>query len=363
MIPVTKPYLPSKEKYQKYLDGIWYRQWLTNNGPLVNEYELKLKEYLKVNHLLYVSNGTIALQIALKVLGIKNEVITTPFSYVATTSSLVWEGCEPIFVDIDPKTFNIDPNSIERAITDRTTAILATHCFGNPCDIESIECIAQKFDLKVIYDASHCFGTQYRGKSILDFGDISTLSLHATKLIHSVEGGALVTRNKKLIDEMSLMRNFGHNGPEVFSGVGINGKNSEFHAAMGLAVLEDADMILLSRKTQYAYYNSILKKLDVQHQEINKESVYNHSYYPVVFESEKAALKAKSELEAHEIYSRRYFFPLLSELDYVNNNETPNAKFISHRILCLPIYVGLSIEEQDMICRLLLKAQNNNSLC
>lgn len=359
MIPVTKPYLPNLEKYQKYLDGIWNRQWLTNNGPLVNEYELKLKEYLKVNNLLYVSNGTIALQIALKVLGIKDEVITTPFSYVATTSSLVWEGCEPVFVDIDPKNFNIDPKSIESAITDKTTAILATHCFGNPCDIESIDSIAKKHNLKVIYDASHCFGTQYRGKSILDFGDISTLSLHATKLIHSVEGGALITRDKDLITKMSLMRNFGHNGPEVFSGVGINAKNSEFHAAMGLAVLEDADSILLSRKTQYLYYNSILKELNVQHQEINEDCLYNYSYYPIVFDSEESALKAKKELEMHEIYSRRYFFPLLSELDYVDNNETPSAKYISHRILCLPIYVGLSIEEQDMIYRLLLKAQNN----
>lgn len=199
MIPVTKPFLPPLEEYYKLVQSIWERQWLTNNGPLVNELELKLKEYLNVPHLIYVTNGTIALQIAIKALGLKGEIITTPFSYVATTSSIVWEGCTPIFVDIDPNTFNIDPTKIEAAITNETSAILATHVYGNPCDIEKIQEIADRYNLKVIYDAAHCFGTKYKGKSIFEFGDVSTTSFHATKLFHSIEGGAIITKDPDLL--------------------------------------------------------------------------------------------------------------------------------------------------------------------
>lgn len=191
-MPVTKPFSPPIAEYQELLSGIWQRNWFTNNGPLVNDLELKLKKHLDLKHLLYVSNGTIALQIALKALGITKKVITTPFSYVATTSSLVWEGCKPIYVDIDPETFNIDPTKIEDAIDSDTEAILATHCFGNPCDIDAIDRIAKKHNLKVIYDAAHCFGTTYKGKSVFTFGDISTTSFHATKLFHTIEGGGSV---------------------------------------------------------------------------------------------------------------------------------------------------------------------------
>src|SRR5690606_27065948 len=241
MIPVTKPFLPKVEEYDKYLASIWERQWLTNNGPLVNEFELKLKEYLDVNHLLYVSNGTIALQIAIKALELSGEIITTPFSFVATTSSIVWEGCKPVFVDIDSETFNIDPRKIESAITPSTSAILATHVYGNPCDIDAIQKIADKYNLKVIYDAAHCFGTKYKGKSVFDYGDISTTSFHATKLFHSIEGGAVFTRCPELLKKMSFIRNFGHNGPSDFKELGLNGKNSEFHAAMGLCNLNYVD--------------------------------------------------------------------------------------------------------------------------
>ena len=237
MIPVTKPFLPPKEEYEDFLRGIWSRNWLTNNGPLVNELELRLKEYLKVKHLLYLSNGTIALQIAIKALGLKGEIITTPFSYVATTSSIVWENCKPVFVDIDPKTLNIDPEKLETAITKKTTAILATHVYGNPCDIEAIQAIADKHHLKVIYDAAHCFGTKYKGKSVFEYGDVSTTSFHSTKIFHTVEGGAVFTKDPSMLKRMAYMRNFGHDGPEKFNGVGINGKNSEFHAAMGLVNL------------------------------------------------------------------------------------------------------------------------------
>jgi dTDP-4-amino-4,6-dideoxygalactose transaminase len=205
MIPVTKPFLPKAKEYDTYLQSIWERQWLTNNGPLVNEFELKLKNYLNVEHLLFVANGTVALQIAIKALELKGEIITTPFSFVATTSSIVWEGCTPVFTDIDPETFNIDPQKIEDAITTKTSAILATHVYGNPCDIDSIQEIANRHGLKVIYDAAHCFGTLYKGKSVFEYGDISTTSFHATKLVHSIEGGAVFTQNSELLKKMAFM--------------------------------------------------------------------------------------------------------------------------------------------------------------
>ncbi|GAE63812.1 putative aminotransferase [Chryseobacterium indologenes NBRC 14944] len=195
MIPVTKPFLPPKEEYNAYLEGIWKRNWLTNMGPLASQLEMELKKYLKVNHLLFVTNGTIAIQMAIKALEITGEIITTPFSFIATTSTIVWEGCTPVFVDIDSKSLCIDPNKIEQAITENTQAILATHVYGNPCDVEAIEIIAKKYNLKVIYDAAHAFGVKLNGKSIFEYGDISTCSLHATKLYHTVEGGLIITKN------------------------------------------------------------------------------------------------------------------------------------------------------------------------
>ncbi len=359
-IYVTVPYLPEFETYSKYLKGIWQRQWLTNNGPLVNELELKLKEYLQVPHLLYLNNGTIALQIAIKALKLKGEIITTPFSYVATTSSIVWEGCTPVFVDIDSKTFNIDAAKIEAAITPNTTAILATHVFGNPCEIEAIDKIAKKHNLKVIYDAAHCFGTKYNGKSVFEFGDIVTTSFHATKLFHTVEGGAVFTNDSELLKEMALLRNFGHNGPENFDAVGINGKNSEFHAAMGLANLENIEAILLSRKNQSLQYNKWLDRPDITKVEINKNASYNYAYYPVIFESEAVLLKVKTELEANRIFPRRYFYPSLNTVEiYKSENKMPVSETVAKRILCLPVYHQLSNEEIDFVCRIILRALNN----
>jgi dTDP-4-amino-4,6-dideoxygalactose transaminase len=358
MIPVTKPFLPPKEEVHNLLSGIWDRNWLTNNGPLLNEYELNLKEYLDLDHLIVVNNGTIAIQIAIKALGISGEVITTPFSYVATTSSIVWEGCTPVFVDIDEDTFNIDPTKIEASISPETQAILATHCFGNPCDIDTIQAIANKHNLKVIYDAAHCFGTKYKGKSIFEYGDVSTLSLHATKLVHSVEGGAIVTKDPDLLKRMAYMRNFGHDGPEKFNGVGINGKNSEFHAAVGISVLKYADDILASRKSQKQIYDANFENLRVRTQKPTAQSEPNFSYYPIVFESEEALKKALVQLSLNEIYPRRYFYPLLSSLDYVTDTELPVASKVSTNVLCLPMYLKLSKEEQDLIGRVLLRSQN-----
>jgi dTDP-4-amino-4,6-dideoxygalactose transaminase len=359
MIPVTRPFSPPIAEYQALLEGIWKRNWFTNNGPLVNDLELKLKKHLAINHLLYLSNGTIAIQIALKALGITKKVITTPFSYVATTSSLVWEGCTPVFVDIDPETLNIDPTKIEAAIDADTEAILATHCFGNPCDIDAIDKISKKHNLKVIYDAAHCFGTLYKGKSVFGYGDVSTTSFHATKLYHTIEGGAVFTTNPDVLKTMAYMRNFGHDGPERFFGVGINGKNSEFHAAMGVVNLNYVAKILTKRKQQSLAYDQLLSGLRVQKQKITSGASFNYAYYPVVFESEEVALKMKAALELHEIFSRRYFYPSLSALNYLKGEATPFADSIASRILCLPLYHDLSEVEQEMIARILLRTQNN----
>ncbi|HLX52563.1 MAG TPA: DegT/DnrJ/EryC1/StrS family aminotransferase, partial [Aquella sp.] len=276
MIPVTKPFLPPIEEYKIYIDGIWQRNWLTNNGPLVNELELKLKEYLDLPHLLYLSNGTAALQVAIRALELKGEIITTPFTYVATVSSIVWEGCKPVFVDINPNSLNIDPAKIEAAITKNTSAILATHVYGNPCDIDAIHDIAERNHIKVIYDAAHCFGTKYNGKSVFAYGDISTTSFHATKLFHTIEGGAVFTNESRLLKKMDLLRNFGHNGPEDFIEVGINAKNSEIHAAMGLVNLKYIAGILESRRNQSERYDRYFQRDDLRKIEYNKSAEFNY---------------------------------------------------------------------------------------
>ena len=356
MIPVTKPYLPDLRKYTAHVKGIYERQWLTNNGPLVIELEQKLKDYLQLDGLLYVTNGTVALQLAIKALGLKGEIITTPFSYVATTSSIVWEGCVPVFVDIDPTTLNIDPFKIEAAITPNTSAILATHCFGNSCDIEAIDSIAKKHNLKVIYDAAHCFGTKYKGKSIFEYGDISTTSLHATKIMHSVEGGIVFSTEKKVLERMAYMRNFGHDGPEKFNGVGINAKNSEFHAAMGLCVLEDIGQIIQKRKEQSNIYDELFKTVRLIKQKIQDGCNFNYAYYPILFANEAKALIVKAELEKNHIFPRRYFYPSLSTLKYLESNATAISDDCASRILCLPLYHELEQREQKMISEIVKKA-------
>jgi len=353
VIPITKPFLPDFEEYEALLKGIWERNWLTNNGPLVLELEEELRKYLGLEHLLYVTNGTIAIQLGLKALGIKGEVITTPFSYVATTSSIVWEGCQPVFADIDPETLNIDPVRIESVISPRTEAILATHCFGNPCDIEAIENIAKKHGLKVIYDAAHGFGTNYKGKSIFDFGDVATTSFHATKLFHTIEGGAVFFKSKELMDVVGRMRNFGHDGFDKFRGVGINGKNSEFHAAMGLVNLKYMTQILDGRKIQSSNYDNGLNWSRLRKIKIQPGTEYNHAYYPIIFENEAELIKVKRALEEREIYTRRYFYPSLNTLHYIENQRTPVSEDIASRILCLPLYYDLTESDQERICAII----------
>ena len=360
MIPVTRPFLPPQEEYQKLVDGIWKRQWLTNMGPLASELEVNLKEYLKVSHLLYVTNGTIALQMAIKALGITGEIITTPFSFIATTSTIVWEGCTPIFVDIDEKSLNIDTSKIENAITDKTQAILATHVYGNPCDVVAIEKIAKKHNLKVIYDGAHAFGVEVNGKSIFEYGDISTCSLHATKLYHSIEGGLIITKRDDLQEKLAYIRNFGISGFDTFAKLGINGKNSEFHAAMGLVNLNYIQQIHDKRKELTARYDDKLQTLKSYRPIWHVEANGNYAYYPVVLESEELVLKIKLFLDGNEIFTRRYFYPsLANSLPYLEPKNFEVTDSISKRVLCLPLYYDLTVEEVDLICRLMLGVQNS----
>jgi dTDP-4-amino-4,6-dideoxygalactose transaminase len=363
MIPVTKPFLPPKEEYEQYLNGIWQRQWLTNMGPLANELELKLKDYLNVNHLLFVTNGTIALQMAIKALELKDEIITTPFSFVATSSSIVWEGCKPVFVDIDPTSLNIDPSKIEAAVTPRTSAILATHVYGNPCDIDAIQEIADKYQLKIIYDAAHAFGVHYKGRCIFEYGDISICSLHATKLYHSIEGGLLITKHPDLLKKLAYMRNFGFDGPEAFAELGINGKNSEFHAAMGLAVLKYVDGIILKRRASTEYYKEKLINTKGFFPAWNQNATQNYAYMPVVFETEKLLKQIFETLKLHEIGVRRYFYPsLATALPYLSNTQMDVTDSLAKRVLCLPLFYELSFEEIDLVTRVILRVQNNKKI-
>lgn len=345
------------EEYVGYLAGIWERVYLTNAGPLVVDLERRLKEHLGVKHLFFVNNGTIALQIALKALDLKGEILTTPFSYVATTSSIVWEGSVPIFVDIDPQTLCLNASLLESAITPKTVAIMATHVYGNPCDLEAIEAVAKRHNLRVIYDAAHAFGVTYRDTSVLNYGDISTLSFHATKLFHTVEGGAIITNDDELAHRISYMRNFGHNGPEAFWGVGINGKSSEFHAAMGLCVLPKVDELIRRRRELSELYDAHLASTAVRRPSIQEHTTrYNYSYYSTVMPSEQVLLAVRDALNAADIMPRRYFYPSLNTLEYTGNQSAPVSEDISTRVLCLPLYYELTDEEVDTICAVLKSA-------
>ncbi|MBK8611208.1 MAG: DegT/DnrJ/EryC1/StrS family aminotransferase [Chitinophagaceae bacterium] len=352
MIQVAKPYLPESSIFNKYLEGIWERQWLTNNGPLVQELEEKLRNYLGVKHLIYVNNGTIALQIALKALAVTGEIITTPFSYVATTNSILWEGCKPVFADINSTDFNLDPRKIEALITDETVAILATHVYGNPCDVNAIEKIAAQHNLKVIYDGAHAFGAKYNGKQVLSFGDIATCSFHATKIFHTVEGGAIITNDDALAEKMTLYRQFGHVGDEHFS-IGINGKNSELHAAMGLCMLPMMHDFIEKRRSISELYNEYLRDLPLQQLEALTGTEYNYSYYPVVIDSEERLLIIKDLLQQNEIVARRYFYPSLNNLPQHTGEPCPVSESVSPRVLALPLFFELENRDVERICSLI----------
>ena len=353
MINVTKTFLPPQEEYNDILKCAWDKNWITNRGELVQELEEKLKDYLNVKHIIATTNGTIPLQIALKLLGKGGEIITTPFSYVASTAAIVWEGCTPVFVDIHPDYLTIDETKIEAAITKKTTAILATHVFGNPCHVEAIDAIAKKYNLKVIYDAAHSFEVNYNGKAIFNYGDVSTCSFHTTKLFHTGEGGAMFTNNEVLQQQLFYSHNFGHNGPLDFYGLGINGKMSELQAAMGLAVFPYMEMILAERKKVVEFYNEHLDFSKLKALKIRENTDWNYSYYPIIFESEKKLLKAEKALNAKDIYPRRYFYPSLNTIIYAKGQSMPISESIASRILCLPLYVGLSNEDMLIITNII----------
>lgn len=355
MIQVTKTFFPPIEIYHSQLQRIWENKWLSNRGPLIIELEEIIKNQLALQeaNMIIMNNGTVPLQIALKLLGKEGEIITTPFSYVATTAAIVWENCTPVFVDINPEYLTIDETRIEESITDKTTCILATHVFGNPCNIEVIEKIAKKYNLSVIYDAAHCFGVSYNGKSIFEYGDISTCSFHATKLFHTGEGGALFTKNQELFHKCFYSHAFGHLGPTDFHGVGINGKLSELQAAMGLSVIPYMEMILEERKKVIDFYLWHLDFGKIKSIKLVDNLSWNYSYFPIVFNSEETLLKVQKILNENNIFPRRYFYPSLNTIEYAKGNKMPVSESIAQRVLCLPLYVGLTQEELNLIVKLI----------
>lgn len=355
MINVTKTYLPNKEKYKKYVDEIYATGWVTNYGPLVQKLEKKLANYLGVKNIVLVSNGTVALEIAYRTLDLKGFVITTPFSFVATTSSLVTNQLLPIFADINKDTFNLDFKNIEKLITPNTSAILPVHVFGNACEVEKLEKIAKKHSLKLIYDASHAFDVKYKDESILNYGDISTLSFHATKLFHTIEGGALIINDDGLVEKARYLINFGIKNQEEIPHLGTNAKMNEFEAAMGLCVLDDLEDIKLKRKIILQKYRKELNNL-VRFQKQNINANENYSYSSVIFKNEEELLKVQRALNEKQIFPRRYFHPSLDTLNYIEpKQEMPISRDISKRILCLPIYAELTQDEQSLIIKIIKK--------
>ncbi len=349
-IYVTKTYLPPREEYLHWLDKAYASHQLTNLGPIHRELEETLRARFSVPHLRLMANGTLALQLAIRALGVKGKVITTPFSYVATTSAILWEGCEPVFVDIDPRTCCIDPTLIEAAITPDTTAILATHVYGIPCDVEAIDAIAKKHGLKVIYDAAHAFDVQYKGKSILAYGDASTLSFHATKLFHTVEGGAVVLHDAQNDKDLCLLRSFGHIGDEHFT-LGMNAKMSEVHAAMGMAVLPHVEAIIASRLQSIQRYDEALCD-HVERPVPPSSTVPNSSYYPIMLENGEQRERVVTVLADSKVHARRYFYPALNTLSYLDRYVPCKVgEEFADRTLCLPLYHGMTKDEMDRVIK------------
>lgn len=353
MIPVTKTFLPPISEYKIFLERIWKSNQIANGGELWKGLLENLENHLNVANIILTANGTLPLQIALKNLAGNGEVITTPFSYVATTATIVWENCTPVFVDIHPEFLTIDETKIKAAITNKTTAILATHVFGNPCNVEEIERIAKKHSIKVIYDAAHCFGVKYNGRSLFEFGDISTCSFHATKVFHTGEGGAMFCKDEDLYKKLFYSHNFGHNGPLDFYGLGINAKMSELQAAMGLAVLPYVDSLIQRRKEIVGLYDQLLNFEILKRILIRKDTDWNYSYFPVIFETEKQLLKTQLFLNNANIFPRRYFYPSLNTLNYVDFAEMKISEDISKRILCLPLFKDLKLNQIVKITRII----------
>lgn len=352
-IYVTMPTLAPQVEVDELLKGVWESGIMTHNGPLVQRFEKEVAEYLNVPRMVACTNGTLALQIAIKALDLHGEIITTPFTFIATISSIMWEHCTPVFADIDPETFNIDPSKIEEKITRQTVAIMPVHVFGNSCDIEAIDAIATKHGLKVIYDAAHSFGVKYKGKSVFEYGDISATSFHATKMLNTAEGGGCFAQNPELDEKMRHIRYFGYEKNGDIVEEGFNGKMTEVHAAVGIANLAYMDAALADRKRKYALYKELLGANDsLRFQKIEDDSC-NYSYFPVVFKDEPTALKVEAALNEIKVFPRRYFYPSVNTFaKLVPYVKMPNSEDIASRILCLPLHIGMTTDDVEEIAGL-----------
>jgi len=357
-ITVTQPYLPPLEDFIPYLEQVWESKWLTNNGPFHQQLEWALCEYLGVEHLALFTNGTIALVIALQTLEITGEVITTPYSFVATAHALLWNNIVPVFVDIDPATMNLDPDKIQAAITPQTTAIMPVHCYGNPCSVESIQQIAESHGLKVIYDAAHAFGVQYKGESVLKHGDLSVLSFHATKVYNTFEGGAIVCPDAKTKQRIDYLKNFGIADEITVMSLGINGKMNELQAAFGMLQLKHIDYAIERRKAIDRRYRQALHGTHgIVVLAEPSDSVWNFGYFPVLVEPDYPVSRDQlyQRLDDAGIHARRYFYPLISDMPMYRALPSaaaanlPNATVVSAQILCLPIYPDLAEDEQQRV--------------
>lgn len=361
MINVTKVYLPDREKYLSYVNEIFDSGHLTNNGPFVQKLEKRLEEFLDVRNVILVSNGTAALELAYKALGLSGKVVTTPFSFAATTTSLVYSGLQPVFADIDPETFNIDPEKIAQKIDGETRAIVPVHVFGNACDVESIGEIAREKDLKVVYDAAHAFDVRFKDRSLLSFGDISTLSFHATKLFHTIEGGAVITQNDDLAEKIRKMRNFGMADSEHIPYAGTNAKMNEFEAAMGLCLLDEIGTIIQKRREVTERYEKSLEGI-VEYQRHHPKATRNYSYFPVLFENETIMKRILQALGENDIHPRRYFYPSLDTLPFVTSDETMEiSRSVAERILCLPLYPDLETKDIEKISSIIRRQLEPNT--
>lgn len=364
-ITVTSPLLPNLDEFNEMLKDIWSRKWLTNNGTYHQELEKALAEYLKVPYVALFTNGTLPLLCALQALRITGEVITTPYSFVATTHSLWWNNIKPVFVDIDPETCNIDPDKIEAAITPQTTAIMPVHVYGKPCDVERIQAIADKYGLKVIYDAAHAFGVEVCGKSILEAGDMSTLSFHATKVYNTIEGGALICQDEKTKQRIDYLKNFGFAGETTVVAPGINGKMDEIRSAYGLLNLRQVDDAIAARQRIANAYRKALRNVEgITFMEDMPGVRHNYSYFPIFVDKEKYGMTRDElyfKMKDQGVWGRRYFYPLISEfstyhgLESATSENLPQATKMAERVICLPMHHLLRNEDINKVLECIVR--------